>query len=83
MKTVSFNPLPAGARALTVDEAVVVAGGVLPILAIIGKALAAGAKATGIGFVGGVGGAIGYHGTSRLIHLIERPRDLCSAEAGD
>ena len=27
MQTVTFNPLPAGARALTVDETAVVAGG--------------------------------------------------------
>ena len=48
MQTVTFNPLPAGARALTVDETAVVAGGIAPILikiaGAIARAAAAGAK---------------------------------------
>lgn len=41
MQTVTFNPLPAGARALTVDETAVVAGGNPLALFIVGFILGA------------------------------------------
>ena len=63
MQTVTFNPLPAGARALTVDETAVVAGGIAPILikiaGAIARAAAAGAKHFGKGAAVGAGGAAG------------------------
>ena len=40
MQSVTFNPLPAGARALTVDEAAVVAGGNPLVGFIVGFAMA-------------------------------------------
>lgn len=63
MQTVTFNPLPAGARTLTVDETAVVAGGIAPILVAIagaiGRAAAAGAKHFGKSAVGGAGATAG------------------------
>ena len=63
MQSVTFNPLPAGARTLTVDETAVVAGGTAPILIKIAGAIArvaaAGAKHFGKGAAVGAGGAVG------------------------
>ena len=63
MQTVTFNPLPAGARALTVDETAVVARGIAPILIKIAGAIArvaaAGARHFIISAAVGAGGAAG------------------------
>ena len=63
MQNATFNPLPAGARALTVDETTVVAGGVAPIFVAIagaiGRAAAAGARNFIISAAVGAGGAAG------------------------
>ena len=63
MQSVTFNPLPAGARALTVDETAVVAGGIAPaLIAIAGaiaRAAAAGAKHFGKSAARGAGATTG------------------------
>lgn len=63
MQSVTFNPLPAGARTLTVDETAVVAGGVAPVLIVIAGAIAraavAGAKNFGKGATVGAGATAG------------------------
>ena len=81
MQTVTFNPLPAGARALTVDETAVVAGGIVPVLitiaSAIGRAAAAGARHFGrsaaVGAGGAAGGTAGYHGMRRIIEHFSAP----------
>ena len=63
MQNATFNPLPAGARALTVDETAVVSGGIAPILVAIAgaiaRAAAAGAKHFGKSAAGGAGATAG------------------------
>lgn len=63
MQSVTFNLLPAGARALTVDETAVVAGGIAPMLiaiaGAIGRVAAAGARHFIISAAVGAGGAAG------------------------
>lgn len=85
MQTVTFNPLPAGARTLTVDETTVVAGGIVPALvaiaAAIGRAAAAGAKHFGKGAAAGAGGAVGYEGMRRTIDQFSAPN--APAAGGD
>ena len=77
MQSVTFNPLPAGARVLTVDETAVVAGGIAPILVAIagaiGRAAAAGARHFGRSAAMGAGGAAGYHGMRRIIEHFSAP----------
>ena len=63
MQNVTFNPLPAGARTLTVDETAVVAGGIAPVIVVIAgaiaRAAAAGARHFGRSAAMGAGGAAG------------------------
>ena len=67
MQNATFNPLPAGACALTVDETTVVAGGVAPILVAIagaiGRAAAAGARNFGRSAARGAGATAGAAAT--------------------
>ena len=80
MQNVTFNPLPAGARALTVDETAVVAGGVAPILlkiaGAIARAAAAGAKHFGKGAAVGAGGATG-------VTLVINGLESCSSQSSN
>ena len=85
MQSVTFNPLPAGARTLTADETAAVAGGVAPVLIVIAgaiaRAAAAGAKHFAKSAAMGAGGAAGYHGMRRIIEHFSAP-NAPAAEGG-